>query len=90
MQPMQVVIYGASGFGREVAWLLHDCINAGELYETVCFVDDNTALHGSNLNGIPIIEPTEALGLSGSKDCRRCWFLTNSPTVDGKGNKPGV
>jgi len=34
----QIAIYGAGGFGREVAWLSKSCSGT---FEMVCFVDDN-------------------------------------------------
>jgi sugar O-acyltransferase (sialic acid O-acetyltransferase NeuD family) len=60
MQSEQLAIYGASGFGREVAWLIEDCSDAGKPYQTVCFVDDNESLHGSALNEIPVMGLAEA------------------------------
>jgi hypothetical protein len=32
----QIIIYGASGFGREVAWLAESCD-----VQVACFVDDD-------------------------------------------------
>ncbi len=57
----QIGIYGASGFGREVAWLVEACAEAGGLYETVCFIDDDASLHGKLLNDIPIMGLEQAL-----------------------------
>ena len=54
MQVKQIAIYGAGGFGREVAWLVQSCNVNIELYEVVCFIDDNKASHGVVLNDIPI------------------------------------
>lgn len=50
-----IAIYGAGGFAREVAWLIEECNAAAARYETVCFIDDNTALHGNVLNGITVL-----------------------------------
>ena len=47
----QIAVYGASGFGREVVWLIHTCND----YDVVCFIDDNIAKHGSLLNSIPVM-----------------------------------
>jgi len=46
----QVFIYGASGFGREVAWLLEECVRDGMGYTILGFIDDDTARHGTVLN----------------------------------------
>lgn len=61
MSPTQIVIYGAGGFAREVVWLVRDC-NSGEkdVYEVVCFVDDDQELQGSLLNDIPVVSLDEA------------------------------
>ena len=51
VQKKKITIYGASGFGREVAWLIQSC----DYYEVVCFIDDDTSKHGASLNEIPIM-----------------------------------
>jgi len=47
-----IAIYGAGGFAREVAWLA-ECCDGG--CQVVCFVDDNPALVGKQVNGIPVM-----------------------------------
>jgi sugar O-acyltransferase (sialic acid O-acetyltransferase NeuD family) len=49
----QIAIYGAGGFGREVAWLSEVC---EDKWEVVCFVDDNPQMIGKSLNGIPVMD----------------------------------
>ncbi len=61
MAPTQIAIYGGGGFAREVAWLVQACNVGAELYEVVCFIDDNEAAHGRILNGIPVMGLEEAL-----------------------------
>jgi sugar O-acyltransferase (sialic acid O-acetyltransferase NeuD family) len=56
MGKKQIAIYGASGFGRELAWLIRDC----SVYDVVCFIDDDITKHGSVLNGIKVIGLEEA------------------------------
>lgn len=51
MQKKKIAIYGASGFGREVAWLIQSCDD----YEVVCFIDDDTSKQGAFLNEIPVM-----------------------------------
>ena len=52
---IDVAIYGAGGFGREVAWLIDCCNHKDSLYNLVGFVDDNAELHGRILNGIKVM-----------------------------------
>jgi sugar O-acyltransferase (sialic acid O-acetyltransferase NeuD family) len=49
----QIAIYGAGGFGREVAWLAETC-DCG--FEVVCFADDDPSAAGKELNGIPVVD----------------------------------
>jgi sugar O-acyltransferase (sialic acid O-acetyltransferase NeuD family) len=55
-----LLIYGASGFGREIAWLVEYCIKAGAEYKTVGFIDDDPEKIGAIQNNIPIMSITEA------------------------------
>ena len=51
----RVVIIGAGGHGREVADILrHQSRATGEM-EALGFVDDNPALHGLEVDGLPIL-----------------------------------
>ena len=53
--PQQIVIYGAGGFAREVAWLVESCNGDRQLYDVVCLIDDNATSHGHKLNNIPVM-----------------------------------
>jgi sugar O-acyltransferase (sialic acid O-acetyltransferase NeuD family) len=55
MAARQIAIYGAGGFAREVAWLVEDCDAGADRYQVVCFIDDNQAVQGTILNGIPVM-----------------------------------
>lgn len=55
MQTEQIAIYGAGGFGREVAYWIEDCQQAHGNMQAVCFVDDDQANHGTTLNGLPVM-----------------------------------
>mgnify|MGYP000022805364 FL=1 len=59
----KIVIIGASGFGREVLWTLHDCNEKLKRYEILGFIDEDELLNGKSVNGFPIL---------GGLD----WFLT--------------
>ena len=60
MSTKKIGVYGASGFGREVAWLVDDCIRAGANFEIVFFIDDDESKHGKLLNGIPVVGLADA------------------------------
>src|SRR4030042_140980 len=55
MSSHQIAIYGGSGFGREVAWLVEACNESGSRYDLACFIDDDERLRGKRLNGIPVV-----------------------------------
>lgn len=57
---MKIAIYGASGFGREVAWLIADCIKADSSYELLGFIDDDPLKRERLVNGIPVLNLEEA------------------------------
>jgi len=48
-----IVVYGAGGFAREAAWLIHSIPD--QLYKVVCFIDDNVEKHGLSLDDIQIM-----------------------------------
>ena len=50
-----VVIYGAGGFAREVAWLVESCSVDQSRFEVACLVDDNATSHEHRLNDIPVM-----------------------------------
>lgn len=51
MQKKKIAVYGASGFGREVAWLIQSLDD----YEVTCFIDDDTSKQGTFSNNIPVM-----------------------------------
>lgn len=52
-----LIIYGAGGMARELAWLAESCPEAGAL---VAFLDDDVREHGRIVNGIPVMGLPEA------------------------------
>ncbi|MBH1972050.1 acetyltransferase [Moraxellaceae bacterium AER2_44_116] len=56
-----ILIYGAGGFAREIAWLIERCQNDGQLIEAVGFIDDNTNTHGKTINGLDVFSLTLAI-----------------------------
>lgn len=49
----RVVIYGAGGAGVQLA----SGLNRSGRYHPIAFIDDNTSLHGSNINGLEVFPP---------------------------------
>ncbi len=56
-----LIIIGASGFGREVAWLVERINQKSPVWNLLGFVDDNPELHGKDVNGYPVLGGCEAL-----------------------------
>lgn len=50
-----VVIIGAGGHGREVAEILRHQIHAGETLQLLGFIDENSALLGQSIDGLPVL-----------------------------------
>ncbi|HPW52893.1 MAG TPA: acetyltransferase [Erysipelotrichaceae bacterium] len=56
-----LIIIGASGFGREVAWLV-ERINAQEpTWKLLGFIDDNQSIQGKHINGYAVLGTTSAI-----------------------------
>jgi len=51
----KIVIIGAGGFGREVAWLIERINKAQTSWELIGFVDDTDILQGSVVGGYPVL-----------------------------------
>jgi sugar O-acyltransferase (sialic acid O-acetyltransferase NeuD family) len=56
-----IVIIGAGGFGKEVYWLIKDCINRGNVYNVHGFLDDNINVGTNVIEGINVIGDTNTL-----------------------------
>jgi sugar O-acyltransferase (sialic acid O-acetyltransferase NeuD family) len=54
-----IAVFGAGGFGREVAWIVEACAKAGAAERVVCFLDDK-AQPGQSLMGYPVLTPDQA------------------------------
>jgi sugar O-acyltransferase (sialic acid O-acetyltransferase NeuD family) len=51
----KIVIIGAGGFGREVAWLIERINRTSQVWDLIGFVDDNKELHGKIVGGYPVL-----------------------------------
>ena len=60
MDKKKIAVYGAGGFGREVAWLAETSTIDGKGVEVVCFIDDDESIFGSTLNDIEILSLFDA------------------------------
>jgi sugar O-acyltransferase (sialic acid O-acetyltransferase NeuD family) len=56
-----IVIIGAGGFGREVAWLINDINEVTPHWNLLGFVDDDPALQGQSVAGYPVLGNLEWL-----------------------------
>lgn len=56
-----IVIIGAGGFGREVAWLIEEINKTEKEWNIIGFVDDNEAIQGEHINGYKVIGNIEWL-----------------------------
>jgi sugar O-acyltransferase (sialic acid O-acetyltransferase NeuD family) len=60
MTVSEILVYGAGGFAREVAWLVQKCSSEAKPITVGCFVDDAHIPPGTRLNGIPVLSLDEA------------------------------
>ena len=53
-----LIIIGASGFGREVAWLVERINKQMPTWNIVGFIDDNESIQGKTINGYKVLGKT--------------------------------
>lgn len=51
----KLVIFGAGGFGKEVAWLVSNINRVQKEWDLLGFIDDTENLQGTDVNGIPVL-----------------------------------
>ena len=56
-----IVIIGAGGVGREVAWIIEEINEVKPTWNIVGFVDENREMHNKELNGYKVLGGIEAL-----------------------------
>ena len=59
----KLIIVGASGFGREVAWIVERINKVNPTWDLLGFVDDNKEVLGQNINGYEVIGCINSLKL---------------------------
>ncbi len=53
---LEIVVYGASGFGQQVMFWLRDAAQAGpSAWRPIGFVDDDASAHGATRSGLPVL-----------------------------------
>lgn len=57
----QIIIYGAGGFAREVAWLIERINDVNPQWEILGYIDDNKENHGKVINNYPVLGGTDYL-----------------------------
>ena len=53
-----LIIIGASGFGREVAWLVERINKKEPTWKLIGFLDDNDEIQNTAINGYPVLGKT--------------------------------
>ena len=64
----KIIIIGASDFGREVLWTIHNCNAVTKQFDVLGFVDDNENLKNLSVKNIPILGNMKWLLSSDEKD----------------------
>jgi len=59
-QEISLAVYGAGGFGREVAWMAQACTVEDKPVRPVCFIDDNDEICGTIINGLEVLTLRQA------------------------------
>lgn len=57
-----LIIIGASGFGKEVAWAVERMNKENPTWNLLGFIDDNEALTGKRINGYSVLGTTSIIG----------------------------
>lgn len=61
MESKKVVLFGAGGSGREIARLVEKINDVEKTFDLLGFIDDDPAMEGLVLNGVPVLGGTEWL-----------------------------
>ena len=54
-----LIIIGAGGFGREVAWITEKANKQKETWNLLGFLDDDLSIQGSVINDVPVLGPID-------------------------------
>ena len=67
-----LVIVGAGGFARETAEAVRHINDVASTFELLGYVDDDPALHGCQVDGVPVLGPTIAVTAMSEVLCVVC------------------
>lgn len=59
--PTPLLLVGAGGFARETLELVRACNRLAASWDVVGFLDDDPRLHGSDIMGVPVVGPCQAV-----------------------------
>ena len=71
-----IIIIGAGGFGREVAWLIDDINKIKKTWNLLGFIDEDESQHGKELNGYKVLGGFEYI--EGKRDLYYVCAIGNS------------
>lgn len=71
-----IIIIGAGGFGREVAWLIEDINKIKKTWNLLGFIDEDENQHGKELNGYKVLGGFEYI--EGKRDLYYVCAIGNS------------
>lgn len=87
-----IVICGAGGFGREVAWLIESINKVKSEWNIVGFIDNTPQLKGKIVNGYPVLgdeswfdsikDPIYAVCAVGSSSGKKSWIERLSSNIN--------
>ena len=77
---IKIVIVGASGFGREVLWTLHDCNKKSKKFNVLGFIDDDKSLSGKLINEIPVLGGLDWFSTKAAKNIQ-CVIAISNPKI---------
>ena len=86
MESKKVVLFGAGGSGREIARLVEKINDVEKTFDLLGFIDDDPAMEGLVLNGVPVLGGTE--WLVAHKD--EVWYRQESCALFRQPHKPAV
>lgn len=80
---MKTFIFGASGFAKEVEWLIYEINKTSELkFDIANFVvSDNDYIFGESVNGIDVISESVYFSKYHKKESHNCIIAVGSPKI---------
>lgn len=73
-----IIVIGAGGLGREIVQLIRDINRQGEKWTVVGFIDDDSAAHGKEIDGIPVLGGIDYLDRREASDLHLVCAIGNT------------